>query len=128
MLEVIRSDYVTTARSKGLSEGKVTYGHSLPNALIPIITVCGNLFGRLLGGVVVAETIFSVPGIGVYMVNGIFARDYNVVQGALILIAFMFCIVMLITDLCYAFVNPLIKSRYVVTKKTRKKGVGHANT
>lgn len=119
MLEVIRADYVVTARSKGLSESKVIMGHALPNALIPIITVCGSRFGHMLGGTTVIETIFSIPGIGSYMINGINSRDYNVVQGCIVYIAFMFSIMMLITDLIYAFVDPRIKAQYV--KNSRKK-------
>ncbi len=112
MLEVIRSDYVVTARSKGLSERAVIYGHALPNALIPIITLIGSRFGHMLGGVVVIETVFTVAGIGSYLVNGINNRDYNVVQGSVIYIAFIFSIVMLITDLIYALVDPRIKAQY----------------
>ncbi len=117
MLEVIRSDYITTARSKGLSERSVTYGHALPNALIPIITVCGNQFGRLIGGVIVVETVFSVRGLSVYLLNGINSRDYNVVQGCLVVIAFLFSMVMLISDLFYTYIDPRIKARYVNAKK-----------
>lgn len=113
MLEVIRSDFVTTARSKGLLERIVIYGHALENALIPIITIVGNQFSRALAGVVLIETIFSIPGLGVYLVNGVSARDYNVVQGCLILIAFILCSVMLITDIIYAYVDPRIRARYV---------------
>lgn len=112
MLEVINSDYVTTARSKGLSERKVIYGHALPNALIPIITVCGARFGMLLGGTTIIETVFSIPGIGTYMVSGINTRDYPIVQGCVLYIAFMFSIIMLLTDLVYAFVDPRIKAQY----------------
>lgn len=79
MLEVIRSDYVVTARSKGLLEKDVIWKHALPNALIPIITVCGSRFGFMLGGTVIIESVFSIPGIGMYMVNGINSRDYPVV-------------------------------------------------
>jgi len=113
MLEVIRSDYVTTARSKGLPESSVIYGHALENALIPIITVSGNQFGRMLAGVVLIETIFSIPGLGVYMINGIQGRDYTVVQGSLIVIAFLLCVIMLITDVVYAYVDPRIRARYM---------------
>ena len=77
MLEVIRSDYVTTARSKGLPERKVIYGHALPNALIPILTVVGMRFGSMLGGATIIEVIFSIPGIGQYLVNCINNRDYK---------------------------------------------------
>jgi len=113
MLEVIRSDYVTTARSKGLPEYGVIYGHALENALIPIITVCGNQFGRMLAGVVLIETIFSIPGLGVYLINGVSSRDYNVVQGSLIVIAFLLCAIMLIADVIYAYVDPRIRARYM---------------
>jgi len=121
MLEVIRSDYVTTAWSKGLPERKVVYGHALPNALIPIITVCGNSFGRLLGGVVVVETVFAIRGLSVYLLTGINTRDYPVVQGCLIVIAFLFSIVMLLADMFYTFVDPRIKARYVRVKKSGDK-------
>ena len=125
MLEVIRSDYITTAWSKGLPERSITYGHALPNALIPIITVIGSQFGRLIGGVVVVETIFSIRGLSVYLLNGINTRDYPVVQGCLIVIAFLFSMVMLISDLFYTFVDPRIKARYV---KIKKGGAKNATT
>jgi len=117
MLEVIRSDYVTTARSKGLSEAAVIYGHALPNALIPIITICGTRFGHMLGGTMIIETIFSIPGIGSYMIDGINSRDYNVVQGSIIYIALTFSVIMLITDIIYAYVDPRIKAQYAKEKK-----------
>lgn len=113
MLEVIRSDYVVTARSKGIPENRVTWRHALPNALIPIITICGSRFGMMLGGTVIIETVFSIPGIGTYLVNGINSRDYPIVQGSIIYIAFIFAIIMLITDLIYAYVDPRIKAQYV---------------
>lgn len=117
MLEVIRSDYVVTARSKGLLEKDVIWKHALPNALIPIITVCGSRFGFMLGGTVIIESVFSIPGIGMYMVNGINSRDYPVVQGSIIYIAFIFAFIMLITDLIYAYVDPRIKAQYVKSVK-----------
>ena len=120
MLEVIRSDFVTTARSKGLSEFKVIYGHALPNALIPIITICGSRFGNMLGGTTIVETIFSIPGLGSFLMSSIKARDYNCVQGCVIYIAFTFSIMMLATDLVYAAVDPRIKAQYA--KKKKKKG------
>jgi peptide/nickel transport system permease protein len=113
MLEVIRSDYVTTARSKGLAEPSVIYGHALPNALIPIITICGGRFGFMLGGTMIIETIFAIPGIGSYLIDGVNSRDYNVVQGSIIYIALTFGIIMLITDIVYAYVDPRIKAQYV---------------
>lgn len=121
MLEVIRSDYVVTARSKGLKERDVIWKHALPNALIPIITLCGSRFGFMLGGTVIIESVFSIAGIGTYMVNGINSRDYPVVQGSIIYIAFIFAFIMLLTDLIYAYVDPRIKAQYVrKTAKTAK--------
>lgn len=121
MLEVIRADYIATARSKGLSERTITWRHALPNALIPIITVIGSRFGMLLGGTTIIESIFSIPGIGLYMLNGINNRDYPVAQGCIIYIAFTFSIIMLLTDLVYAFVDPRIKAQYI---RARKKTAG----
>lgn len=119
MLEVIRSDYITTARSKGLAEKDVVYGHALPNALIPILTVIGMRFGSMLGGATIIEVVFSIPGIGQYLVNAINNRDYNACTGGIIFIAFTFSVIMLLTDLLYAYVDPRIKAQYV--KSSRKK-------
>lgn len=120
MLEVIRSDYVTTARAKGISEIKVLLNHALPNALIPIITSAGSCFGYMLGGTMVIESVFAMPGIGMYMVSAISNRDYNAVQGSVIFLACLFSICMLLVDLLYAFIDPRIKSQYE-GKKRRKK-------
>jgi len=116
MLEVIRSDYITTAWSKGLPEHTVVYGHALPNGLIPIITVCGNQFGRMIGGVIVVEKVFSIQGLSSYLLSGVVQRDYPVVQGSLFAIAVMFCVIMLLADLVYAYVDPRIKAQYAVKK------------
>lgn len=112
MLEVIRSDYIRTVRAKGQKEIVVVIGHALRNALIPIITSVGLQFGGLLGGAVLTETIFSIPGIGRLMVDSIKMRDYPVVQGGVLFIAIGFCIVNLVVDLLYAYVDPRIKSQY----------------
>lgn len=120
MLEVIRADFITTARSKGISERDVIWKHALPNALIPIITDLGARFGMLLGGTMITESVFSIPGLGLYMLNGINNRDYPVVQGCIIYLAFMFSILMLLTDLVYAFVDPRIKAQYMGSKKKEK--------
>ena len=119
MLEVIRSDYITTARAKGLDERKVLYGHALPNALIPIITVIGTRFGILMGGTLVIETIFSIPGIGSYMLKSINARDYAAVRGSIIFVAFAFSMVILLVDIIYAFVDPRIRAQYVGKKRKK---------
>ena len=120
MLEVTRSDFVTTARSKGISERKVIYGHALPNALIPILTLVGMRFGGMLGGATVIEVIFSIPGIGQLLVNGINNRDSTVVTGGIVFIALTFSLIMLLTDLAYALVDPRIKAQY--TSKNKKFG------
>lgn len=117
MLEVVRADYVTTARSKGLSERKVIYGHALPNALIPIITVCGSRFAYTLGGSTVIESVFSIPGIGKYMVEAVNSRDYPIVRGSILFIAIAFSLTMLLVDILYAFADPRIKAQYAKKKR-----------
>lgn len=121
MLEVTRADFVTTAKSKGLSERKIVYGHALPNALIPILTLVGMRFGSMLGGATLVEVIFSIPGIGQMLITGINNRDSTVVTGGIVFIAFIFSVVMLLTDIAYAFVDPRIKAVYTTGKKKEKK-------
>ena len=121
LLEVINADYVTTARSKGISENRVLLKHELPNALIPIITGLGGTFGMMLGGTLVIENVFSIPGIGAYMVKAIGNRDYPAVQGSVIFLAIIFALGMLLVDLCYAFVDPRIKAQYEASSKKKKK-------
>ena len=119
MLEVIHADYVTTARAKGVSERHVIWQHALPNALIPIITMLGGRFGGQLGGTVVIEQVFSIPGVGAYLIDSINNRDYNAVQGSVLYIAFTFSVVMLLVDLVYAYVDPRIKAQYEGQSKKR---------
>jgi len=109
MLEVLRTDYVRTARSKGLSSRSVVWGHALRNARIPIVTLLGIQLGQLLGGVVITETVFSWPGIGKLTVDAIFARDYPVVQGAVLLTATLFVLINLATDLIYTVLDPRVR-------------------
>jgi len=109
MLEIIRQDYIRTARANGLREFVVIYKHALKNAMIPVITVFGLEFGYMLGGAVLTETVFSLPGIGRLMIDGIFQRDYPVVQGAMLLVATTFVLVNLLTDIAYAFFDPRIR-------------------
>ena len=113
VLEVIRSDYVTTARAKGVSEHNTIYKHVMPNALIPLITSVGSSFAHSLGGTVITESIFTIPGIGLLMTNAINSLDYPVVRGGVVVIAIAFSFVMLIVDLIYAMVDPRIKAQYV---------------
>ena len=108
MLEVLSEDYVRTARAKGLHDRAVILRHALKNALIPIITILGLEFGGLLSGAVIAETVFSYPGLGLLLVNSINNRDFPIVQGALLLFAAQFVLVNLLVDLIYARVDPRI--------------------
>lgn len=112
MLEVIRSDYITTARAKGQTERVVTYKHALRNALIPVVTQAGVTFGMLLCGTLVSETVFSIPGLGTYMVTAIKSRDYPAIQGAVIFVAVAFGFVMLAVDILYAVIDPRIRAQF----------------
>ncbi|HCD45342.1 MAG TPA: peptide ABC transporter permease [Lachnoclostridium sp.] len=112
MLEVIRQDYIDTARAKGVSEKIITYRHMLKNAMIPIITAVGLQFGTLLGGAMLTETVFSWPGLGRLMVEAIKSKDIPLVLGSVIFLAVMFTVVNLAVDIVYAFVDPRIKSQY----------------
>lgn len=120
MLEVIRADYIRTARAKGQTENIIIFKHALLNALIPIITVVGLQFASTLSGTVVNEQIFAIPGLGKLMVDAIKARNYPVVQGGVFVLALMFSILNLLIDLIYAFVDPRIRSQYA--RKVGKKG------
>jgi peptide/nickel transport system permease protein len=109
LLEVMRQDYVRTARAKGLAEGAVVWGHALKNGLIPLITVAGVQVGYLLGGAVVTEEVFTLPGIGRLLLWGVFQRDYPVVQGTILFISALFMLSNLVVDLVYAYVDPRIR-------------------
>lgn len=109
MLEVLNRDYIRTARAKGLAERVVTYRHALRNALIPVVTVVGLQFGTLLGGAVIIEQVFSLPGVGRFALEGINLRDYPVVQGAVLLIAAAFILVNLLVDVIYSLIDPRIR-------------------
>lgn len=109
MLEVLGEDYVRTARAKGVSPAGVNMIHALRNAMIPVITVIGLSVGTLLAGAILTETIFSWPGIGKWMVDSIFRRDYQVVQGGLLMIATIVMVVNLTVDVLYGFINPKIR-------------------
>lgn len=112
MLEVVRQDYIRTVRAKGQKESVVIWRHALGNALIPVVTVVGLQFGHLLGGAVLTESIFSIPGVGRLMVDAIKMRDYPLVQGGVLYIAVAFSLVNLLVDLVYAWVDPRIKAQY----------------
>lgn len=112
MLEVIRQDYIRTARAKGQNERKIITHHALRNALIPIITVIGLQIGVQLGGAMVTESLYAIPGLGNFMLEAIKGRNYPVVQGGVLFIAFTFCILNILVDIVYAFVDPRIRAQY----------------
>jgi peptide/nickel transport system permease protein len=111
MLEVLRQDYIKTARAKGLSEFKIVLKHALRNGLIPVVTVVGLQFGILLGGAILTETVFAWPGVGKWLFDGVVKRDYMVIQGGCLLVATIFVFVNLIVDMLYAIINPRISVR-----------------
>ncbi len=113
VLETIRADFVTTARAKGLAERKVIYKHMLPNALIPVVSDLGMQLSFVVSGSVIIESVFSFPGIGLYMLNGINGRDYPVIRGCVLLLAVFSAVVILLVDLLYAYLDPRIKAQYV---------------
>lgn len=121
MLEVIRSDYVTAARAQGFSRAKVNYFHALPNALIPIITLMGTQFAGGLGGTMVLETIFSIPGVGLYTSGAITKRDRPAVIGSVVFLSILFCLIMLAIDIVYALVDPRIRAQYEAQGAKRKR-------
>lgn len=112
MLEVIRQDYLRTARAKGVSEKMVIRKHALKNALIPIITVMGTQLGMALGGAVLTESVFAWPGVGRLIVDAINARDIPMVTGSIIMTTMLTSILILLVDIAYAFVDPRVKARY----------------
>jgi len=109
VLEVLTEDYIRTARAKGLKERVVVYKHALRNAMLPVITILGLQLGTLLGGAVITETVFSWPGIGSEMVDGIQNRDYPIVQACVLVISLLYVVVNVMTDIIYAWVDPRIR-------------------
>ncbi len=108
MLEVLRQDFIRTQRAKGLSERKVIFKHAIRNALVPVVTVIGLNFGLLLSGAILTETVFSWPGVGRLVVDAVYARDYPLVIGCILVFALVFVIVNLITDILYTYIDPRI--------------------
>ena len=125
MLDVLRQDYLRTARAKGVAEKVVINKHALRNALIPIITVIGTQIGGCLGGAVVTENVFAWPGVGRLIIDAVNQRDTNTVTGCIIMTVIMVCLVQLLVDILYAFVDPRLRSQYESGKK-RKKTPGKA--
>lgn len=119
MLEVIRSDYVVMAKAKGVPYKSVIWKHALPNAMIPLITSAGMSFGAMIGSGLIIEKVFSIPGLGMYLVNAVSQRDTNAVQGGVIVTAVFFSLIMLLCDILIAFIDPRIRSQYQTVKKKR---------
>jgi len=109
MLDVLGEDHIRTARAKGLPEASVILHHALRNALIPVITILGLTFALLIGGAIVTETVFGLPGIGNLVVSAVLRRDYPVIQGALLVIAGLYVLINLLIDLLYLVVDPRVK-------------------
>ena len=109
MLEVFREDYIRTARSKGLRETVVVFRHALKNALLPVVTIAGYEFGRLMAGTIIIEVIFMVPGMGRLLVTSIFHRDFPVIQAVIVLITVLVLVLSMALDLLYAWLNPRIR-------------------
>lgn len=112
MLEVMRQDYIRTARAKGVSNKVVIFKHALKNAMIPVITSIGINFGYLLGGTIITEQVFGMPGLGSLLINAIRTKDTPLLTGAILVLAFMFSMVSLIVDISYGFFDPKIKAQY----------------
>ena len=123
MLEVIRSDYIDTAKAKGLPRRKILYRYALPNGLIPIVQTLGNAFGISIGGTLIIETVFSIPGIGMYMQQGIAQRDAPIVRSSVVVLSVAFSLVMLLVDLAFAFIDPRIKAQYAKGGPSKRKRV-----
>ena len=125
VLDEIRKDYVRTARAKGTKESKVIMNHAVKNAMIPIITQVGNGVGGILGGAVVVENVFSIPGMGTYLLGAINARDYPIIRGGVLVICVFVSLCNLLTDIGSAYIDPRIKSYYKkMGGKSKKKETG----
>lgn len=122
MLEVIRQDYITTARAKGLTEGTVRYKHALKNAVIPVIMIVGSIFGMAMGGSMISEVIFSIPGLGNYTLSALQSRDYPVIQTSVFFMSALFAIVLLLIDIVFAIVDPRIRSQFAKKKRAEEGG------
>ncbi len=127
MLEVIRQDYIRTARAKGLAQRTIIRKHAFRNCMIPIVTVVGGQVAFTLSGSLITENIFNIKGLGSYLYSGIVARDYPIINGCVLLIAFIVCVMNLLVDLSYTFIDPRIKAEFVGKSKRPKKVKANVN-
>jgi peptide/nickel transport system permease protein len=121
MLETIRQDYVRTARAKGQKERLVIWSHVVRNSLIPVVNSIGITIGAQLGGVLIIETVFGIPGIGSYAVNAVNNRNYPAVLGSVVILAFVFSVVNLIVDICYTFIDPKLKNTFTAQAASKRR-------
>ena len=121
MLDVINQDYIRTARAKGVKERAVIFSHALRNAMIPVLTVVGAQLTMVIGGSFIIESIFSIPGIGMLLLSAINTRDFPTIQGTVLVLSFFVCVINLVVDVAYAYVDPRIKSQYESANKKREK-------
>ena len=124
MLEVIRQDYIRTARAKGLKESRIISRHALRNCLIPLTTVVGLSAATILSGSIIVETIFNISGMGMYLMEGILARDYPVINGSVVVISLLICVVNLLVDIAYAFIDPRVEAQFSATRSLTWIGIG----
>lgn len=120
MLEVIRSDYIRTARAKGAAERQVVFNHALRNALLPVVTLVGLNFGLLMGGALVTETVFGIYGVGYLMVNAVKSRDVPLVMGSILFVSVCIGITNLLVDVLYAYIDPRLRSQYIKPKQIKE--------
>lgn len=111
MLEAIRQDYIRTAKAKGCTKQRIIWKHALKNAILPVLTVMGTSFGSILGGAVICETVFAIPGLGTYVLNAIRNKDIPVVMSSTVILSAFFCLVMVVVDILYAVIDPRIRER-----------------
>ncbi len=119
MLEAIRQDYVRTARAKGISEPKIMFKHVLKNSILPVITIAGMNVGVQMGGTVVIENVFNIPGMGNMLINSVRVKDIPMIVSTIIMVAFFIGVMNLIVDIIYTFVDPRLKTQYVTVKKKK---------
>ncbi|HHV10741.1 MAG TPA: ABC transporter permease [Clostridiales bacterium] len=120
MLEMIRQDYVRTARAKGQKESIVIVNHAFRNTLVPVVAGIGNGLGMLLGGSLIVETVFAVPGIGKYVTDAVSQRNFPAVQGGIVMLAFIYAIINIAVDICYTVVDPRLKTTFITAKKRKR--------
>jgi peptide/nickel transport system permease protein len=112
MLETIRQEYIRTAKAKGASQKRIIWKHAMRNAMLPVVTTLGTSFGASLGGAIIAETVFAMPGMGTLITSAIRQKDIPVVMGSTLFLAVLFSLIILLVDVLYAFIDPRIKAKY----------------